>query len=54
MGNKPIKLKDSIIIDKLIIDCFKDSDLEIPIVEINKLKTHFKEGEVFFHYKFDY
>ena len=54
MGNKPIKLKDSIIIDKLIIDCFKDSDLEIPIVEINKLKSHFKEGEQFFHFKFDY
>ena len=54
MGNKPIKLKDSIIIDRLIIDCFKDSDLEIPIVEINKLKTHFREGEIFFHFKFDY
>ena len=54
MGNKPIKLKDSIIIDRLIIDCFKDSDLEIPIVEINKLKSHFKEGEQFFHFKFDY
>ena len=54
MGNKPIKVKDSIIIDRLIIDCFKDSDLEIPIVEINKLKVHFREGEKFFHFKFDY
>ena len=54
MGNKPIKVKDSIIIDRLIIDCFKDSDLEVPIVEINKLKSHFREGEKFFHFKFDY
>ena len=54
MGNKPIKLKDSIIIDRLIIDCFKDSDLEIPVVEINKLKVHFREGEIFFNFKFDY
>ena len=54
MGNKPIKIKDSVIIDRLIIDCFKDSDLEIPIVEINKLKTHFREAEKFFHFKFDY
>ena len=53
MGNKPIKIKDSVIIDRLIIDCFKDSDLEIPIVEINKLKTHFREAEKFFHFKFD-
>ena len=54
MGNKPLKVKDSIIIDRLIIDCFKDSDLEIPVVEINKLKVHFREGEKFFHFKFDY
>ena len=54
MGNKPLKLKDSIIIDRLIIDCFKDSDLEVPVVEINKLKVHFREGEKFFHFKFDY
>ena len=54
MGNKPIKVKDSIIIDRLIIDCFKDSDLEVPVVEINKLKVHFREGEKYFHFKFDY
>ena len=54
MGNKPLKVKDSIIIDRLIIDCFKDSDLEVPIVEINRLKTHFREGEQFFHFTFDY
>ena len=54
MGNKPIKVKDSIIIDRLIIDCFKDSDLEVPIVEINKLKVHFREGEKYFHFTFDY
>ena len=54
MGNKPVKIKDSVIIDRLIIDCFKDSDLEIPVVEINKLKNHFREAEKFFHFKFDY
>ena len=54
MGNKPIKVKDSIIIDRLIIDCFKDSDLEVPVVEINKLKVHFREGEKYFNFKFDY
>ena len=54
MGNKPLKLKDSIIIDRLIIDCFKDSDLEVPVIEINKLKVHFREGEKYFRFKFDY
>ena len=54
MGNKPLKVKDSIIVDRLIIDCFKDSDLEVPLVEINKLKANFKEGEKYFNFKFDY
>ena len=54
MGNKPLKVKDSIIIDRLIIDCFKDSDLEVPVIEINKLKVHFREGEKYFRFKFDY
>ena len=54
MGNKPVKTKESILIDRLILESFKDSDLEVPITEINRLKLHFKEAEKFFNFKFDY
>ena len=54
MGNKPVKTKDSILIDRLILESFKDSDLEVPICEINRLKLHFKEAEKIFNFKFDY
>ena len=54
MGNKSVKNKDSILIDRLILESFKDSDLEVPITEINRLKLHFKDAEKFFGFKFDY
>ena len=54
MGNKPVKTKESIIFDRLILDSFKDSDLEIPVSDINKLKLHFKDAENYFGLKFDY
>ena len=54
MGNKSVKNKDSILIDRLILESFKDTDLEVPISEINRLKLHFKDAEKFFGFKFDY
>ena len=54
MGNKPVKTKESILIDRLILESFKDTDLEVPITEINRLKLHFKDAEKFFNFKFDY
>ena len=54
MGNKNIKEKDSILVDRLILECFKDTDLEVPITEINRLKYHFKDAEKYFNFKFDY
>ena len=54
MGNKSVKKKESILVDRLILECFKDSDLEIPLTEINRLKFHFKDAEQFFNFKFDY
>ena len=54
MGNKSVKNKESILVDRLILESFKDSDLEVPITEINRLKLHFKDAEKFFGFKFDY
>ena len=54
MGNKSVRTKDSILVDRLILESFKDTDLEIPITEINRMKQHFKEAEIFFNFKFDY
>lgn len=54
MGNKPVRTKESIMFDRLILDSFKDSDLEIPVTEINKLKMHYKDSEKYFNFKFDY
>ena len=54
MGNKPVKTKESILVDRLILESFKDTDLEIPLTEINRLKLHFKDAEKYFNFKFDY
>ena len=54
MGNKTIRTKESILVDRLILESFKDTDLEIPLTEINKLKDHFKDAEKYFNFKFDY
>ena len=54
MGNKAVRTKESIMVDRLILESFKDTDLEIPITEINKLKNHFKDAEKYFNFKFDY
>ena len=54
MGNKPVKTKDSILVDRLILESFKDTDLEIPITDINRLKLHFRDAEKYFNFKFDY
>ena len=54
MGNKTVKTKDSILVNRLILESFKDSDLEVPITEINRLKIHFKDAEKYFNFKFDY
>jgi hypothetical protein len=54
MGNKPIRTKESILEDRLILESFKDTDLEIPLTEINKLKDHFKDAEKYFNFKFVY
>ena len=54
MGNKPVKTKDSILVDRLILESFKDTDLEIPVTDINRLKLHFRDAEKYFNFKFDY
>ena len=54
MGNKTVKTKDSFLVNRLILESFKDTDLEVPITEINRLKIHFKDAEKYFNFKFDY
>ena len=54
MGQKQTRSKESIIIDRMLLESFKDTDLEFPLKEITKMKLRFKDAENYFGIKFDY
>ena len=54
MGNKQERTSESLIIDRLLLESFKDTDLEFPFKEVTKMKLRFKDAENYFHSKFDY
>ena len=54
MGQKQIRSNESIIIDRMLLESFKDTDLEFPLKEITKMKLRFKDAENYFGIKFDY
>ena len=54
MGQKHLRSKDSIIIDRMLLESFKDTDLIFPFEEISKIKLRFKNAEKYFGKNFDY
>ena len=54
MGQKQIRSKESILIDRMLLESFKDTDLEFPLKEITKMKLRFKDAENYFGIQFDY
>ena len=54
MGNKPFKLKKNNEIDCLLLESFKESDLEIPINQINRIQENIKQSKVIFNLDFQY
>ena len=54
MGQKNIRSQDSLIIDRMLLESFKDTDLSFPFQEITKMKLRFKDAEKYFGIKFDY
>ena len=54
MGNKQVRTTESVLIDRMLLESFKDTDLEFPIKEVTKMKLRFKDAENYFNRKFDY
>ena len=54
MGSKNSKTKESILVNRLILDSYQNTELELPESELNKMKIRFKEAESYFRLKFDY
>ena len=54
MGQKNLRSKDSLIIDRMLLESFKDTDLIFPFEEIRKIKIRFKNAEKYFGKNFDY
>ena len=54
MGQKHLRSKDSLIIDRMLLESFKDTDLIFPFEEITKIKLRFKNAEKYFGKNFDY
>ena len=54
MGQKHLRSKDSLIIDRMLLESFKDTDLIFPFEEIRKIKIRFKNAEKYFGKNFDY
>ena len=54
MGGKNTKTKESILINRLILDSYQDTELEIPEDELKKMKIRFREAENYFKMRFDY
>lgn len=54
MGSKQIKTEDSMVLDQLLYDTFKNTKLEFPIKEITKMKLRFKDSSFYFDNQFDY
>ena len=54
MGTKQVRKTESVFIDRMLLESFKDTKLEIPIKEMTRLKLRFKDAENYFNRKFDY
>ena len=54
MGGKHTKARESVLVSRLILDSYQNTDLELPESELKKMKIRFKEAESYFKMKFDY